>query len=77
MARGCGSSFTSQACDNYDHKISTKKTEVVYQLAPGKTYREPTITVNGTKTACLSGMRRTILIFDYEVFLCAGVFFED
>ena len=26
----------SQACDNYDLKISTKKTEVVCQPAPGK-----------------------------------------
>ena len=36
----------SQTCDNYDLKISTKKTEVVYQPAPGKPYSEPTITVN-------------------------------
>ena len=34
----------SQACDNYDlYTISTKKTEVVHQPAPGKPYREPTI----------------------------------
>ena len=39
----------SQACDNYDLKISTKKTEVVHQPAPGKPYSEPTITVNGQK----------------------------
>ena len=39
----------SQACENYDLKISTKKTEVVYQPAPGKSYSEPTITVNGQK----------------------------
>ena len=37
----------SQACDNYDLKIS--KTEVVYRPAPGKPYSEPVITV--TKTA--------------------------
>ena len=37
----------SQACINYYLTISTKKTEVVYQPAPGKPYREPTITVNG------------------------------
>ena len=37
----------AQSCDNYDLTISTKKTEVVHQLAPGKPYSEPTITVNG------------------------------
>ena len=37
----------SQSCDNYDLLISTKKTEVVHQPAPGKPYNEPTITVNG------------------------------
>ena len=37
----------SQSCDNYDLTISTKKTEVVYQPAPGKPYNEPTNTVNG------------------------------
>ena len=35
--------------DNYDLTISTKKTEVVHQPAPGKPYKEPTITVNGQK----------------------------
>ena len=39
----------SQVCDNYDLTISTKKTEVVYQLAPGNPYSEPTITVNGQR----------------------------
>ena len=39
----------SQSCDNYDLTISTKKTEVVHQPAPGKPYNEPTITVNGRK----------------------------
>ena len=33
----------SQSCDNYDLTISTKKTEVVHQPAPGKPYNEPTI----------------------------------
>ena len=32
-----------------EEKISTKKTEVVHQPAPGKPYSEPTITVNGQK----------------------------
>ena len=39
----------SQACDNFDLKISTTKIEVVYQPAPGKPYSEPTIKVNGQK----------------------------
>ena len=39
----------SQACDNFDLTISTKKIEVVHQPAPGKPYSEPTITVNGHK----------------------------
>ena len=39
----------SKACDNFQLTISTKKTEVVHQPAPGKQYSEPTITVNGQK----------------------------
>ena len=39
----------SQACDNFDFKISTQKTEAVYQPAPGKLYYEPAITVNGQR----------------------------
>ena len=39
----------SKACDNFQLTISTKKTEVVHQPAPGKPYSEPTITVNGHK----------------------------
>ena len=39
----------SQSRDNYDLTISTKKTEVVHQPAPGKPYNEPTIIVNGQK----------------------------
>ena len=37
----------SKAFDNFQLTISTKKTEVVHQPAPGKPYSEPTITVNG------------------------------
>ena len=37
----------SDSCDNYDLTISIKKTEVVYQPARGKPYKEPTITVKG------------------------------
>lgn len=37
----------SQACDNFGLTISTKKTEVMYQPAPGKPYQEPRITVKG------------------------------
>ena len=39
----------SKACDSFQLTISTKKTEVVHQPAPGKPYSEPTITVNGQK----------------------------
>ena len=35
----------SDSCDSYDLTISIKKSEVVYQPAPGKPYKEPTITV--------------------------------
>ena len=39
----------SDSCDSYDLTISIKKTEVVYQPAPGKPYQEPTITVKGQR----------------------------
>ena len=39
----------SDSCDNYELTISIKKTEVVYQPAPGKPYKEPTITVKGQR----------------------------
>ena len=37
----------STACDNFGLTISTKKTEVMFQPAPGNQYHEPQITVNG------------------------------
>ena len=37
------------SCDSYDLTISIKKTEVVYQPAPAKPYKEPTITVKGQR----------------------------
>ena len=39
----------SDSCGNYDLTISIKKTKVVYQPAPGKPYKEPTITVTGQR----------------------------
>ena len=39
----------SDSCDSYYLTISIKKTEVVYQPAPGKPYKEPTITVKGQR----------------------------
>ena len=39
--------FLSQGCDNFGLTISTKKTEVMYQPAPGKSYKEPHVTVKG------------------------------
>ena len=42
-----GMNQVSDSCDSYDLTISIKKTEVVYQQAPGKPNKEPTITVKG------------------------------
>ena len=39
----------SYSCDSYDLTISIKKTEVVYQPAPGKPYKDPTTTVRGQR----------------------------
>ena len=38
----------SDSCDSYDHKISIKMI-VVYQSAPGKPYKDPTVTVKGKR----------------------------
>ena len=37
----------AEACNNFGLTISTKKMDVMHQPAPGKTYTEPNITVNG------------------------------
>ena len=37
----------SKACENLGLNISTKKTEVLYQPAPGKPYKEPRIFAKG------------------------------
>ena len=37
----------SAACNNFGLSISTKKTEVMFQPAPGNQYYEPQISVNG------------------------------
>ena len=39
----------STACDNFGFTISTKKTEMMYQPAPGNPYQEPNITVKGQR----------------------------
>ena len=39
----------SDSYDNYDLTIYIKKTEVFYHPAPGKPYKEPTITVKGQR----------------------------
>ena len=63
----------SQACDNYDQKLSTKTTEVVYQLAPGIPNIEPTVTVNGqrlqivVKCTCLGSTLSRAAHVDVEV----------
>ena len=43
----------SDSCYSYDLTISIKKTEVVYQPAPGKPYKEPIITVRGQRLQVL------------------------
>lgn len=43
----------STACNNFALTISTKKTAVMYQPAPGKTYQEPTVTVSGQRLAAV------------------------
>ena len=44
-----GVDHVSDSCDRYDLTISIKKTEVVYLPAPGKPYKEPTITAKGQR----------------------------
>ena len=39
----------SDSCGSYELTISIKKTEIVYQPAPGKPCKEPTITVKGQR----------------------------
>ena len=39
----------SDTSDSYDLTINIRKTEVVYRPAPGKPYKEPTITVKGQR----------------------------
>ena len=46
MQKGVDQVFDS--CDSYDLTISIK-TEVIYQPAPGKPYKEPKITVKGQR----------------------------
>ena len=63
----------SDSCDSYDLTISIKKTEVVYQPAPGKPYKEPTITVEGQrlqvvdKFACLESTLSRVVHIDDDV----------
>ena len=37
----------AKACNNFGLTISAKKNKVMHQPAPGKTYTEPNITING------------------------------
>ena len=63
----------SDSCDSYDPTMSIKKTEVVYQPAPGKPYKEPTITVKGQrlqvvdKFTCLGSILSRVVHIDDEV----------
>ena len=57
----------SNSCDSYDLAISIKKTEVVYQPAPGKPYKEPfTVQVEDKFTYFGSTLSRVVHI-DNEV----------
>ena len=42
-----GVDLVSDSCDSYDLTISIKKTDLVYQPAPGKPYREHRIEQSG------------------------------
>ena len=44
-----GEDQVPDSCDSYDLTISIKKTELVYQPAPAKPYKEPTTTVKGQR----------------------------
>ena len=63
----------SDSCDSYDFTISIKKTEVVYQPAPGKPYKKPIITVKGQrlqvvdKFTYLGSMLSRVVHIDDEV----------
>ncbi len=61
----------SDAFDNFGLTISTKKTEVMYQPAPGRPYTEPNISVNGQRLSVVdkftylgSTLSRTVTIDD-------------
>ena len=44
-----GVAQVSDSCDSYDLTINIKKTEMVYQPASGKPYKEPSNTVKGQR----------------------------
>ena len=61
----------SAACNNFGLTISTKKTEVLHQPAPGKPYVEPNIIINGQRLNAVdkftylgSTLSRTVVIDD-------------
>ena len=62
-----------QVSDSYDLTISIEKTEVVYQQAPGKPYKEPTITVKSQrlqvieKFTCIGSTLSRVVHIDDEV----------
>ena len=57
----------SDSCDSYDLTINIKKIEVVYQPAPGKPYKDPTIKVNDCKLTYLGSTLSTVVHIDDEV----------
>ena len=62
----------SDSFDNYDFTISIKKTEVVYQPAPGKPYKKPTITLKGQRLQVVDKFTYTLILnkavhFDFKI----------
>ena len=60
----------SDSCDSYDITISIKKTEVVYHPAPGKSYKEPAITLKGQRLQVIGKftyLGSTVMHIDDEV----------
>ena len=49
----CSVDQFSTACSNFGLTINTRKTEVMYQPAPGKQYQKPSVIVNGQKLAAV------------------------
>ena len=63
----------SDSCDGYDLTISIKKTVMVYQPAPEKPYKEPTITVKGERLQVVDKFSSAILEHTNNNTSCIGL----